>query len=260
MRRFLLILLLGAAVNAWAAEEDKDDDKDEDKNDVSQILSGMGYPELQVVPRASERLKMEAKAENGSWFITHWPIMLSGLTTFYVGQTSSGRFKDDLSSKQEDDAKTIALVTKAIGAAWFVGGIAIGAQRPYYNGYRTVLRTPAKDERGQLLRERLAEEALERPARTMRVLQSVSVLTNFGVNVLSAIHTNDEGKMYAGVGAIISFLPLMFRDHNINVYDKHIEYKKKIYAPLKSAQVSTGLYYDRYSKRAVPTTNVFWTF
>lgn len=260
MRKFLLIMLLGAAVNCWAADEEKDDDKDEDKNDVSQILSSMGYPELQVVPRASERLKMEAKAENGSWFITHWPIMLSGLTTFYIGQTSSSRFNDDLSAKQEDDANTIALVTKAVGAAWFIGGIAIGAQRPYANGNRAVIRTPAKDERGQLLRERLAEEALERPARTMKVLQTVSVITNFTVNALSAIHTDDEGKMYAGVGAILSFLPLMFRDHNINVYEKHIEYKKKIYAPLKSAQVSTGLYYDTYSKTAVPTTNLLWTF
>ncbi len=260
MRKFLLILFLGAAVNCWAAEEGKDDDQDEDKNDVSLILSGMGYPELQVVPRASERLRMEAKAESGSWFMTHWPIMLSGLTTLYIGQTSSGRFKEDLSAKQEDDANSIALVTKAVGAAWLIGGLAIGAQRPYANGYRTVIRTPGKDERGQLLRERLAEEALERPARTMRVLQTVAVLTNFTTNALSAIHTNDEGKMYAGVGALLSFLPLMFRDHNINVYDKHIEYKKKIYAPLKSAQVSTGVYYDRYSKTAVPTTNLLWTF
>ncbi len=264
MRKYLIILLLGAVLvplNSWAADEDKDPaDKDEDKNDVSEILSSMGYPELQVVPRASERIKMEAKAESGSWFVTHWPIQLSGLVTLYIGQTSTSRFRDDLSSKNEDDANTIALITKAVGAAWLVGGVAIGAQRPYLSGLRSINKYSGKDERAQLLRERLAEEALERPARTMRVLQTVSVITNVTVNGLSALYVDDQGKMMAGVSVILSFLPLMFRDHNINVYEKHIEYKKKIYAPLKSAQVSTGLHFDPYTKSAVPTTNLTWTF
>lgn len=263
MRKYLIILLLGAVLvplNSWAADEDKDKDPDEDKNDVSEILSSMGYPELQVVPRASERLKMEAKAESGSWFVTHWPIQLSGLATLYVGQTSESRFRDDLSAKNESDAKTIATITKAVGAAWLIGGIAIGAQRPYNSGQRAVNKYQGKDDRSQLLRERLAEEALERPARTMKVLQTVSVITQVAVNGLSAAYVDDQGKMIAGVSAILSFLPLMFRDHNITVYEKHIEYKKKIYAPLKSAQVSTGFHYDPYTKSAVPTTNLTWTF
>lgn len=263
MRKLLVILLMGTILiplSSQAAEDDKDDDRDEDKNDVSQILSSMGYPELQVVPRASERLRMEGKAEAGSWFATHWPIELSGLVTLYVGQTSTSHRRDDLNAKQKDDSDTIALVTKAVGLAWIVGGVAIGAQRPYFNGERSLKKYNGKDERSQLLRERLAEEALERPARTMRVLQPIAVITNLTVNGLSALYTDDQGKMMAGLGVILSFLPVMFQDHNISVYDKHIEYKKKIYAPLKSAQVSTGLFFDPYTKSAVPTTTLTWNF
>ncbi len=45
-----------------------DDDEDKTDNEVANILNSMGYPELQVVPRASERLRIEAKEERGNWF------------------------------------------------------------------------------------------------------------------------------------------------------------------------------------------------
>ena len=256
MRKWILMVILAVFVApaGWAAEADKDDE--DDKNDVSHILESMGYPELQVVPRASERLRMEARSENNSWFVTHWPIELSGLATLYVGLTSNSNLKGDLTNAQKDDAKTISTIATAVGASWIIGGVAIGAQRPYYHGERRLKKYPGKDERSILLRERLAEEALERPARTMRILQTVAVITNLTANGLSIIYADDYGKMVAGVSVILSFLPLMFEDYNIHVYDKHIEYKKKIYAPLKSASV----HYDPYSRTLTPVTNLIWTF
>ncbi len=258
MRKWILILTLGVFVTplSWAADTDNDKDDDDEKNDVSHILESMGYPELQVVPRASERLRMEAKAESGSWLITHWPIELSGLATAYVGFTSKNNLRGDLTNKNKDDAATISMATTAIGVGWVIGGIAMGAQRPYYNGERALKKYPGKDERSTLLRERLAEEALERPARTMRILQTVSVITNVAANTMSVLYADDYGKMVAGVSIVLSFLPLMFEDHSISVYDKHIEYKKKIYAPLKSASVS----YDPYSRTLTPVTTLTWTY
>lgn len=243
------------SIDVRAAEKDEEEDQDT-KSDVSDILNSMGYPELQVVPRASERLKMEAKAEAGSWFVTHWPVEVSGLATLYTGFSSTSNRKEDLSSKNKDDADTIATVTQAVGAGWLVAGLLIGGQRPYYHGERALKKFTGKDERSLLLKERLAEEALERPARTMRVLTVVSVITNFTMSGLSAIYADDQGKMVAGVSAVLAFLPLMFKDPTIAVHDKHIEYKKKIYAPLKSAAVRL----EPDSKTLTPMTQLTWYF
>lgn len=249
----LVLLCNLISFQAFAAdEEEKDKDKDAE-SEIANILNAMGYPELQVVPRASERLRMEAKDERGNWFVAHWPIELSGLVTMGVGLTNQTR--DNLSDDNEKDAKMIKNLTTATGAAWVIGGLILGIQKPYATGYRQIGR-PVKDERGALMRERLAEESLERPAKTMRVLQHISVATNFTMNALSAIYADDKGRVVAGVGAILAFLPYMFEDHQITAYNKHIEYKKKIYTPIKGA----SFHYDSLSKTTTPLTTLTWNF
>jgi hypothetical protein len=234
-----------------AANAAEDDDADPE---ISEILDGMGYPELQVVPRATERLKIEAKAESGNWYVAHWPVELSGLATLAVG-FSAGE-KEDLSSDEKDSAGTIKTFTQAVGLGWVVGGVLLGAQRPYTRGQKAVQKVSGKDERAILLRERLAEETLEKPARTMRMLEHVAVATNFTMNALSMVYTDDDGKVIAGIGAVLSFLPYMFQDHSISVYDKHIEYKKKIYTPLKGASV----WVDPETHKITPMTTLVWNF
>lgn len=273
-RPLVLVLSLSCltAQSAHAAEEREDGKKPSTKSEssrgeVSDILESIGYPELQVVPRASERLALEAKGEESSAIFTHWPIEFSGLATLLVGFTSKSAQRTDLTPKEKRDANAIATATTTVGAAWVVGGIVMGAQRPYRRGAQSISRYTGKDDRSSLLRERLAEEALERPARIMRVLQSTAVITNFGANALAAIHVNDSGKIAAGVGALLAFLPLMFEDHNIEVYEKHIEYKKKIYAPLKTSslrfeshQSGPSLHYSAANQSLTPITNLVWTF
>lgn len=237
----------------WAAEKDQSKEK-EQANEISEILDGMGYPELQVVPRASERLRMEARAEKGNWFFAHWPVELSGLATLAVGLTNSKR--DDLSANEKDNQKTVNMLTTGVGVGWIVGGVLLGAQKPYARGMRSVQRSSGKDERSALMRERLAEEALERPAKIMRVLQHVSVATNFTMNALSAVYADDQGQVMAGVAAVLSFLPYMFEDPSIAVHEKHIEYKRKIYTPVKGA----SLWMDPETKRLTPMTTLAWTF
>jgi hypothetical protein len=215
----------------------------------------MGYPELQVVPRASERLRLEAKEERGSWFIMHWPLELSGLATLTNGLMANG-YKKNLSDNGDEEFRTINTFTSVVGAGWLIGGLVMGGQKPYARGYRAISGKSAKDERSALLRERLAEESLERPAKVMRVLKHFSVISNFSMNVLTGIYLNDEGKVIAGISAVLSFLPYMFEDHSIVVHDKHIEYKKKIYTPLKGA----SLHIDSETGKITPLTTLAWTF
>lgn len=238
---------------------DKSTEKSSEKSDdeeISEILDSMGYPELQVVPRASERLKMEAKSEASTWWAMHWPVEISGLTTLYVGTSAKGNQRDGLTEKEKKDATTVSSLSTAVGAAWLIGGVVLGAQRPYGNGAKSIAKLNPKDERQALMRERLAEEALERPAKTMRILQNLAVFTNFALNAANIHYSNEKGMITAGVGAIIAFLPYMFEDPTIAVHDKHIEYKKKIYAPLKSA----SLHIDSTSGAVTPMTNLVWQF
>jgi hypothetical protein len=251
-----LSLLIAFYFSMASAAPEEAAEKAPAKNEVSDILDSMGYPELQVVPRASERMAIEAKAEETSFVFTHWPIELSGVATIAVGFTAKGNQRLDLTAKEKADASAIASVTTTVGAAWLIGAVALGAQRPYRAGERAIAKYPGKDERSTLMRERLAEEAMERPTKVMRVLQTVSVITNFSANALAGVHANDTGRITAGVGALLAFLPWMFEDHNIEVYDKQMEYKRKIYAPLKSASFS----YDTTTKTFTPMTNLVWMF
>lgn len=232
-------------------------DRDEGSEaDIASILASVGYPELQVVPRASERLRMEAREERSYWFLQHWPVQLSGLVTLYVGVSSSGNKRDNLSDKDRQNARSVSTLTSAVGAGWLVGGILLGAMKPYSSGVALISKSKGKDERSELFRERLAEEALERPAKIMRNLQWIAVASDALVNGLSMIYVTDQGKAIAGAGILMSFLPVLFEDHTIDVFNKHVEYKKKIYAPIKSASFS----YDPQNRSLIPMTNLVWNF
>lgn len=235
----------------------KDDDRDEGTDrEIAQILDSMGYPELQVVPRATERLRIESKIENGSWPVQHWPIEFSGLATLYVSSIASSHQRDNLNEQDKDYAKSVQTFSQAIGAGWLIGGIVLGAQRPYRAGVRSINKYPGNDQRSDLTRERLAEEALERPAQVMNVLQHFSVASNFAINALNMAYVDEQGRIMAGLAAALAFLPYMFEDHTVAVFNKHIEYKKKIYAPIKTGSLS----YDPQSRTYTPMTHLVWAF
>jgi len=226
------------------------------KNEISEILDSMGYPELQVVPRASERLAIEAKSEDTSAAFMHWPIQLAGLTTAFVGFTAKGNSRTDLTTKEQSDTTAIASVTQVIGLGWVVGGAIMGLQRPYRSGERQISKYPGKDDRSTLMRERLAEEVLERPARTARVMENLAVISDVTVNIACAWHANETGKITAGIGILMSFLPYVFEDHTIDVYERQMDYKKKIYTPIKSVSFS----YDPNHKVLTPLSALTWNF
>ena len=226
------------------------------KSEISEILDSMGYPELQVVPRATERLAIEAKNEDSYAAIAHWPIQVAGLATTIVGFTAKSNRRGDLTDKEKRDSGLISSVATAVGVSWIVLPAVISLQRPYRNGMNAINKYPGKDDRSTLTRERLAEEALEKPARVTKTLKVLSTFTNAGANFAAGWHSNETGRAMAAIGIVLAFTPWIFEDNAVAVYEKHQEYKRKIYAPIKSASIG----YDAQGKTFYPVTTLTWMF
>ena len=58
----------------------------------------------------------------------------------------------------------------------------------------------------------------------------------------------ETGIITAAVGTLLSFTPYVFDDHAIDVYDRQMDYKKKIYTPIKTTSFS----YDPKTKTMTP--------
>jgi hypothetical protein len=256
MKSALVIFCLIFATNFAMAEDPEPKDPAPKKNEISEILDSMGYPELQVVPRASERLAIEAKSEDASAVFSHWPVQLAGLATMVVGLGAKGNSRTDLTEKETSDTAMIATATTAVGLGWIVGGAIMGLQRPYRSGVNQINKYPGKDDRSTLMRERLSEEILEKQAHTARVMDEVAVVSDVAVNIAAAWHANETGKITSGIGILLSFIPLVFEDHAVEVYDRQMEYKKKIYVPIKSVSFN----FDEKHKSLTPLTGLTWNF
>lgn len=191
------------------------------------------YPELEVTPRASERLRMEAEKERKHQWAQHIPLQLSALTTLAAGLSSRTDYPDDATDKKKDDLKWASDTAVGVGALWL--GISFwlsSSYRPYLRGWSEVSKLPQGKEREQLVRERLAEEALERPSDLAWRLQMLSFLTNAGASAYLISTGNDQAKLMGGVAAAMSFAPILFNYRWQAVYQQHRLYKKKIYGPV----------------------------
>ncbi len=239
-----------------SSERSERPEKSEKTSELRSLMDNLDYPELQVVPRATERLAMEAKDEKSSWFMTHWQFEISGLFTALVGFSGSSQARKDLTTEEKDMSSKLGAATGAVGASWFLAGVLLGMRKPYQEGMNNITKYSGKGIRAAVLRERLAEEAMERPTRVIRPLKWVSAFTNFSMNMAMGYYLTDQGRVMAGIAAFLAFLPMMYEDHNISVYERHLEYKAKIYGPVSSVVP----HYDSQSKKAIPFARLTWTF
>ncbi|MCB0367470.1 MAG: hypothetical protein H6624_02930 [Bdellovibrionaceae bacterium] len=210
------------------------EETDDSGSSLKDLFKSLDYPELQVVPRASQRLKMEAGEEDKNWWYIHWPFYLSALTTFAMGTTAEQSFRDDLTSIEREDARSGALVARTIGAAWFFGTMLIASRKPYQKAWAKVRGFSGGGRSNELLRERLAEESLEKPAHTMKVLSYVSTFTNLAAAGYVGSFLDDQGKVFAAIGGALAFLPMIFDDWYVYNFNKHLEYKRNIFSPVVS--------------------------
>ncbi len=208
------------------------------------------YPELLVTPSASKRLKMEAAQEEKSVWTSHWPVQTSALMTLTAGVLGMGdagnkNDKTDANGqKVKSDAKPsvyyAGLAGIGVGTGWLVTTVLFSSSyRPYQTGQKEIGKLPDKDRKDALMKERFAEEYIEKPASIGSRLMWISVFTNFGTGVAIAASAGaDETKVAGGLAAVLAFTPLLFQYRWQQVMNYHEEYKKKIYGPLSDVRFS----------------------
>jgi hypothetical protein len=235
-------LVSSAAGSLSFADEKKNEEKKEAKKESvvippkdkdDDILKYLDYPELQVVPRATDRLLMETQNEREYGWIAFWPYQVSSIATLLAGNRLRGNYKDSVVSDQDKkDSDTIGMGAMAVG----IGGLGLSVflirMDLYGDAFRRVKTVKVTDKRSDLLRERLAEESLEKPAHLINMLTTVSVATNLIANIAVATQANGDVRTYAAIGALAAFLPWMFENRYIDNWRKQQEYKRKIYTPL----------------------------
>ncbi|MCC7404041.1 MAG: hypothetical protein IT288_06530 [Bdellovibrionales bacterium] len=223
-----------AAATKAAPAIPPEEPEEESGSSLRDLFKTLDYPELQVVPRASKRLQMESTEEDKNWWYIHWPFYLSALSTMALGTAAEQSFSDDLSSAEVDDGRSGALVARVVGATWLFGTVLFASRKPYQQAWAKVKMNSGAGKANELLKERLSEEALEKPAHTMRVLSYVSAFSNLAAASYVGAFLDDQGKVFAALVGGLAFLPLVFDDWYVFNYNKHLEYKRNIFSPVVS--------------------------
>jgi len=190
------------------------------------------YPELLVVPKASERLQKEARLENSKAWTSHIPIQVSALVTLGSGMMAMN--DSDKDKDKKDTAKGAGQFAVLVGGSWLSATVLTSAlYRPYRSCYKTVKPSKPKNSTEQLAKERAAEECIDSPATLSKKANWLSFLTNAAASAYVASAANDDLTKAAGGAAILAaFAPIMFNYHWQDVKEYHNDYKKRIYGPI----------------------------
>lgn len=233
MRAVCLLLIVSLFSNhSFAQQEDRARATQQTRpSEDMKVLEDLDYPELQVVPRATQRLTLEASYEKRNFWYVHWPFYASAITTIIGTGQQSDSLDSDVDAGRRSDAKDRLQIASTIGYAWLAGMAVLSFNRPYAKGLNATERIAGQSKSANLMRERLAEETLEGPARLISKLRWLSVASHVIANSVALGETNSDGKVYAGVGIFAAFLPMIFEHRYEYNYEKHQEYKRKIYAP-----------------------------
>lgn len=203
--------------------------------DESGFLAGLDYPELQVVPRASERLGMEAQEERSSVLTHYWPVQISSISLMLAASSASGKYKEvDPTASQKSEHQFATQSGLLIGAMWLGTTYYLDSSYSYSRSISDVRKANGKDKKSQLLKERLAEEALERPAKVANMINTISVWSNLILAAYINQHSKQGLPNYAALSMGLAFLPWLIENRVISNWEKHLEYKRKIYAPIST--------------------------
>lgn len=188
---------------------------------------GYQYPELLVVPRASQRLATEANNEAKAGFRTHFILQAPAFMTLIAGASAT--------TMKEAKSKETGAIAAGVGLGWLVATLGLSSvYTPYRTGQAEVGPMSEKSREQSLAKERRAEEALAFPAYIMRRVQYISAFTNFAASIAIAglPEENEKIKALGGVAAAVALLPLIFDHPWIATYEQQQDYKKKIYGPV----------------------------
>lgn len=169
------------------------------------------YPELNVVPRASERIRLEAVEEARGQGLEYLPLIAPGLMTLAVGGMASGTLQE---GDEESYSPAVAIGVGALtvlATSW--AALMYG---PYKRAYAKLKKLPARNKREILKRERMAEEEINE-------LRSIGFRTRLTIAIANAaadgylsgtIDDSDEdvkkAKSLAAISQVVSILPIFF--------------------------------------------------
>lgn len=191
-------------------------------------LANPNYPELTVVPRASERLRTETEHE-GKWS-NFSALQISAASTLAAGLSTLGNY-----DHQTDPQGVAPKLATAVGASWLLASLWLQTQhRPYARGYRSIRKLPNQSTRDQLAQERMAEEQIDSYACLAKKIKWMSVTTNLAASAyaLSSAENNSAGKGIAALATLASTLPLLFPLRAEQVSESQQSYKKKVFGPI----------------------------
>jgi hypothetical protein len=213
------------------------------------------YPELQVSPRASERIAMESRTETKTRRTQLLPLQVSALATLLAGVSSPK--PTDVDKQDRDDVKHSRQVAIGVGLAWLGFSVYFNEEYMPYTKANALLKTmPDKTPQEELIRERIAEENIEASSSLGKKMMWASVATNLAAAAYLGNNTANEGQVYAAVAGLLAFAPVVFRDRWQIVNDYHQEYKKKIYGPITMPTLMAPL--SSQAKAEAPIPGVLW--
>lgn len=194
------------------------------------------YPELSVVPRASEQVLAESLKQKDQGFKNHLPLLVPATMTFLTGvvELASGT-KINQQGFEDTSAKYAPWVGIGVGVAWWAVSLGILNQLDLYDdAAKEIASLPNGTEREKLLKERRAEEAIFKAGSIARRLKWIS----FGSNLLASGYMAASAKentasVYVALASgLTSIAPLLFSHRWETLECQQREYKKRIYAPV----------------------------
>ncbi len=221
------------------------------------LSRGLSYPELEVTPRASDRLYMEAKEERNHRFSNHGAMLVSSLATLVAAFSSQDSPSDSSNKDIVDNNDWATQVGYAIGGGWLITNVLLMSKyEPYRAGYSKIKGLAQGTKREVLSRERIAEEALYDPARLGTKLLWFSTITNLAAAGYMMGYGNEDVKVYSAIAALVSLAPVFFPYRWIDVANQHKLYKKKIYGPVAGLTLlRTG-----FAKKPEPGLGLMFSF
>jgi len=217
--------------------------------------SAFVYPELQVSPRASERIAMESRTEAKTRRTQLLPMQISALSTLLAGAGAPN--PTDPEKKDRDDVKYSRQVAIGVGLSWLAFSYFFNEDYVPYSRASALLKTlPAKTPQEELVRERIAEEQIEAASTLGKQMMWASVTTNIAAAAYLGNNTVNEGQVYAATAALLALTPIVFRDRWQTVNNYHQEYKKRIYGPIALPTLMSPLSTQANSGNPVP--GVLW--
>jgi hypothetical protein len=192
--------------------------------------TALSYPELDVVPRATERLNMMIEKEKSNRLLSNLPMQISAISTLATGLMQLNNVDTFKDPANKSPAAGIIVGTAWLGINYLVGS----RYHVYESSAAEINKISGKTNRDQLMRERLAEEGINNAAQLASRLKWLSVASNFGANafMLGKVKKDTGAQVMGAFSLLASFSPVLFTSDWEKVATDQNSYKKKVYGPI----------------------------